>query len=395
MTFPPKMTERTAIVPQVIDRPDVAQMTSVHRTFDTRIFSKISRSLANNGRSVLLIAQHSRDEWVENIHIRGVLSPKTRRARIFTTAYRVAREALASGARICHFHDPELMPAGIVLKLLGRKVVYDVHEDYPKTIETKDWIPAQLRWPMAQLARASEWLTALCVDQIFAATPSIAERFPSYKTTLLQNFPIQNELLTEQWPAYAFRPNNIAYVGDVTSIRGAIQMVAAMGLLDSKTDARLQLAGNVTSSTLLDDMKHTQGWDRVTPLGFCDRQRVRKMFSEAKAGLVLFHSHPNHVNAQPNKLFEYMSAGLPVIASDFPLWREIVDGAGAGLLVDPMNPNAIAQAIEWILSHPKKAEDMGKRGLDAVNTKYNWAEEEKKLIAVYDRLLRSNPGPAL
>jgi glycosyltransferase involved in cell wall biosynthesis len=380
------MTERTTTAPKLTNRPDVAQMTSVHRTFDTRIFSKISRSLANSGRSVLLITQHDRNEYVDKVHICGVSSSETRRARIFSTSYRVASEAIASGARICHFHDPELIPAGLLLKLLGRKVIYDVHEDYPRTIETKDWIPAHLRWPMAQVVRGGEWLTALCVDQIFAATPSIAKRFPLRKTTLLQNFPIQDEFSTQQWPAYASRPNNVAYVGDVTSIRGAIQMVQAVGLVDSRTNARLKLAGNITPSSLLEEMKRTEGWDRVIPLGFCDRHRVREMFSEAKVGLVLFQAHPNHINAQPNKLFEYMSAGLPVIASDFPLWREIVDGAGAGLLVNPMDPSAIAKGIEWIFTHTKEAEEMGKRGLEAIRSKYNWEEEEKKLIVTYDRL---------
>jgi glycosyltransferase involved in cell wall biosynthesis len=81
-----------------------------------------------------------------------------------------------------------------------------------------------------------------------------------------------------------------------------------------------------------------------------------------------------------------MSAGLPVIASDFPLWREIVDGAGAGLLVNPMDPSAIAKGIEWIFTHTKEAEEMGKRGLEAIRSKYNWEEEEKKLIVTYDRL---------
>ena len=82
-----------------------------------------------------------------------------------------------------------------------------------------------------------------------------------------------------------------------------------------------------------------------------------------------------------------MAASLPVIASDFPLWRQIVDGAGCGLLVDPLDPKAIAGAIQWLLDNPHEAEAMGRRGRQAVATEYNWDRETRKLVALYNRML--------
>jgi glycosyltransferase involved in cell wall biosynthesis len=132
------------------------------------------------------------------------------------------------------------------------------------------------------------------------------------------------------------------------------------------------------------------GWARVDFHGWADRPAVARILASCRGGLVLFHPEPNHVTAQPNKMFEYMAAGLPVIASDFPLWREIVDGAGCGLLVDPMDPAAIARAMQWIIDHPEEAAEMGRRGRAAVEHTYNWEAESTKLIELYRRLL---PAP--
>ena len=129
-----------------------------------------------------------------------------------------------------------------------------------------------------------------------------------------------------------------------------------------------------------------RGWDRVEELGTLGRSEVAQLFGQVSAGLVIFLPEPNHVEAMPNKLFEYMSAGIPVIASDFPLWHGIVEGAGCGLLVDPLDPRAIAGAIEHLLTHPEEAEAMGRRGRQAVERWYNWENEESKLLQLYASL---------
>ena len=101
------------------------------------------------------------------------------------------------------------------------------------------------------------------------------------------------------------------------------------------------------------------------------------------AGVVLYHPELNHINAQPNKMFEYMAAGIPVIASDFPLWKEILEGARCGVCVDPLDPDQIADAIRWIVDHPEQAEQMGKNGRKAIIERYNWKREEDTLLGLY------------
>ena len=163
-------------------------------------------------------------------------------------------------------------------------------------------------------------------------------------------------------------------------------MVQAMGIIGDPR-VRLQLAGEFDSQQHKQQLTSLPGWQSVDYHGWASRPQVAELLGNVRAGLVLFHPLPNHLDAQPNKMFEYMAAGLPVIASDFPLWREIVEGAGCGLLVDPQDPAAIAAAISWVASHPDEAEAMGRRGRQAVEEKYNWEQESAKLIQLYERLL--------
>lgn len=222
---------------------------------------------------------------------------------------------------------------------------------------------------------------------VVAATPSIARRFPRGTTVLVQNFPLLAELRVPQPTPFAARPPAVGFVGYISRERAAVEMVQAFGMLDP-TSAQLELAGEFSPVELFDQVRKERGWALVTFHGLVDRTKMAELLGRVRAGLVLFHPLPNHVDAQPNKMFEYMSAGVPVIASDFPLWRQIIDGAQCGLLVDPGDPRAIAEAVRWVIAHPDEAEAMGRRGREAVEHTYNWDAEGARLVDAYRRVLR-------
>ncbi|MBF7081406.1 glycosyltransferase family 4 protein [Desulfallas sp. Bu1-1] len=366
-------------------------LTSVHRPFDTRIFYREAKTLAGAGYETVLVAPHDRDEVVEGVRIRAVPQPGGRRARLTRTVWRVYRAAAAENADIYHFHDPELVPAGLMLKLRGKRVVYDVHEHVPRQILNKDWIPKWFRGMAAGAARVMEASAARLLDGIVAATPTIAEQFPVSKTVLVQNFPSPGELAAPRRVEYSERPPLIAYVGVIGVIRAIREMVEAVALLPETINARLVLAGNFNPPGLENELRDVPGWEKVEFWGWQSRAQVAEILGRVRVGLVMGYPTPNNLNGYPNKLFEYMSAGLPVIASDFPLWRSIIEDAGCGVVVDPLDPRSIARAMQWLLENPGEAEAMGKRGQEAVSAKYNWDAEARKLLQFYENL-SNGPG---
>ena len=364
----------------------VVHMTSVHYPFDTRIFHKECKSLALAGYNVTLIAAHAQGDLQENgVKLRAVAPPHGRSERLTRTMLAVYRAALDEDAEIYHFHDPELMPVGLLLKMAGKKVIYDVHEDFAGAMDGKEWIPAFLHRPAAMAMNACESMLGGVFDRVIVATPTIGLKFRSRTPSLVQNFPWKDELVVADAPPYDQREPIGIYVGWLGDGRGMLQMSQAVELAARELPIKLLIGGKVIPGAVANfDKNGSQPW--VEYLGFLDRPQVARLMARARFGVVTFLPGGNTTNAQPTKLYEYMAGSLPVIASDFPVYRKVVDSAGCGLLVDPSSPSAIAEAMLWLLRNPLEAAEMGQRGRRAVMEKYSWENEARTLVATYSQL---------
>jgi glycosyltransferase involved in cell wall biosynthesis len=368
----------------------VVHMTSVHPALDARIFHKECRSLARAGFHVTFVCPHSEDLVADQVQIKSIPRNNSRLARMTRTVWRVYREARKLRADIYHFHDPELIPAGLLLRMRGNEVIYDIHEDVPKDVFSKQYLPGWTRPLIAWLVERLEVFVAKRFSALITVTPSIAERFRplNSRTVIVHNYPYQKEILgaVEETP-WQDRRQSVAYVGLLSANRGICEMVSAMSLLPEGLPATLELAGPGNCGKEV--LSERPGWERVHHYGWLDQPSTFRVLHGVRAGLVLFHPEPNHVEAMPQKIFEYMGAGLPVIASDFPLWRRILGDVACGIFVDPLDPRSIAKAIQYVLTHPREAEEMGRRGQAAVRERYNWESQADTLVNLYSEIGRT------
>lgn len=363
----------------------VAHLTTVHGRMDTRIFFKQCRSLVANGHNVyLLVADGMGDEYKDGVSIIELGGPRDRLNRMLKTTRRLFKKAAKLDADIYHLHDPELIPTGLKLKNLGKKVIFDAHEDVSKQLLSKPYLDPFSARVLSAAISLFEFYACRRFDGIITATPFIRDKFLMINPNTLDinNFPRIGEL--DSAVPWAEKCNEVCYIGGISAIRGIREIVRACGFL--RSNARLNLVGKFSESAVASEVRTYSGWSRVNEFGFLDRSGVRDVLSRSIAGLVLFYPEPNHVNAQPNKMFEYMSAAVPVIASNFPLWKRIIEEAECGVCVSSLDPKTIAAAIDHFIMNPDIARRMGEKGRQAVLNKYNWSIEEKKFLNFYEKL---------
>jgi glycosyltransferase involved in cell wall biosynthesis len=383
------LVERTIYTNEAM-KNKIVHITSVHSPSDVRIFYKEAKTLARAGFNVTLIAQHDTDETIDEIKILALPKAKDRIQRMLKLPSKAFILAFQQKADIYHFHDPELLPVGMLLKLIkGKKVIYDVHEDYRKQMLSKLYFRKSIGKGVGLLVKIVEYFSSKSFDAIITATDDILKNFSHHKRALsIRNFPILSNFSIEgENEKNEKEVFSLIYIGGLERIRGLTQMIRALEHFASDTQLKLTLYGVFYPSEYGDKLRSLEGFKKVEYLGWVKADKIPNLLKKHDAGMVCFLPEPNHINAMPNKIFEYMAAGLPVIASSFPLWKEIVEGHGCGICVDPLNPRDIAEAIMYLMRHPESRKEMGRNGKRAVSEKYNWDAEGKKLVELYSQLL--------
>lgn len=370
----------------------VCHISTVHSALDVRIFYRECRSLVQAGYEVHLVIPRAENSVRDGVSIHCIPVVKSRFVRMLLMPWVAMRKALQTKASLYHYHDPELLFMGFVLRwILGKKVIFDVHEPVALQVMSKPWLPRWSRKAIALLYRLIEKIFSQGQELVLANEYSVA-RHP-HRAYLVRNYPLFRDDVAGLANAKNRNtdPPLLVYVGGVARIRGAMVYVELAGKLAQRGhDFHMQIVGPC-SEQLQTELKA-----RIESLGLQDKVLLRdridwpeamELVSKATIGMCLLLPVPNYTASLATKILEYMMLGTPVLASNFDCWRDIVEGEGAGMMAEPTDINEVADVCEWMLNNPDELRAMGQRGMEAVRSKYNWSSEFRELLRCYETVL--------
>lgn len=364
---------------------NIVHVTSAHPRFDVRIYRKQCNSLAEMGYQVsLVVADGKGAVSLDGINIIDVGKPASRIHRMIFIPWKIFSFIHKSkDTKIFHLHDPELIPMGLVLRMLGKKVIFDSHEDVCAQIKSKEYLSPILARIISIVYSIFEYCSLRHFSLVVAATPEIGNKLRKFSKSLVvvNNYPIVPLKTQKRKRDYS---TNICYVGRISELRGAIQLVKAMEF--TSDGVHLLLAGKI-SEELLENLSQLPSWRRCTYLGEVDASAVQEIYDRSKIGIATYLEAPNHNKSQPNKIYEYMSASLPIICSSFPKWNSLIAKANSGVTVDPSSPELIGKTINKVLNL-RNLKELGENGFEFVEKRANWDSEKDNLLSAYKEIIK-------
>lgn len=356
---------------------------------DTRIFYKYALTL-NKDYDVTVIALHPKREKINGIQIIPFKEYKNRTLRILTSWIRMLWIATNRENTIYHFHDPELIPCGIVWRLMGKKVIMDVHENIADDIFDKEWLKFKkiTYFIFDKLERMACKLMPVVV-----AEKSYLKRYSALRKDVVTIYNFVEPDFFKKFRIENRDPLNLFYIGIVLESRCLIEILEAMQILHNKgIRVHFHCVGQVYSRVKVLIEKHASQEELKEYLHFYGRMNLEDGYLISKncgIGLCMIKPMSNSIESYPTKIFEYMACGLPIISSNFPLYKSIVEEKQVGITADPLNVESISEAIEQLIEQDAKRNLFSQNGIEVCEKEFNWEGEKNKLSALYQAIVRS------
>lgn len=366
----------------------VLHVSTAHQPQDPRIVFKQCQTLADV-YDVFCALPHANPAIAPNIHF--IRLPYYRRViwRTLLTCPLILLRCLWLRPKLVHVYVPEFLPFAYVFRLLGAKVIYEVQENLYKKMQLKTFNRGYF------LEKAFRWFDHLARRHFYLIFTEHGY-LDTYVTLskpheVIYNYPLLSfvEPFRQPYQPDAVKPS-FFYIGWLSFERAFDTLVESLARLKtSYPDFRVHLFGRQTFTDA--DLQQLPAFAQVRTnlrfYGYRDQREAFPYATQATAGLALLKPVGDYPDSYTTKLFEYMALGLPVVTSDFPLYRAVVEQFQCGFCVSPYDSAQITDALIYLIEHPDEARTIGQRGRKAVETHFNWDTEALKLLNFYERLL--------
>lgn len=369
----------------------ICHISTVHSAFDDRIFYKECISLSNNYETHLIVS-HTHHEIVNGVQIHALSLSNSLFLRLVWKQFIAFIQVFQIQAKICHLHDPELIPLGMLLKICGKKVVFDMHEFSYFHILGKTWAP---RWLIQIFANIYRWIEGIAFryffDHIVLVVNEgnyfnyIQSRYETciHKFTVVRNFSILEMIKHKKTASINTNAFVIIYAGGLSVVRGIYEIIQA---LEPLSGVELWLLGPWETQKYQEQCMSLAASVKVRYFGKVKMEEVYPYMKRANVGIANLYPIENYLTSLPIKAFEYMACKIPMIMSDFPYWKTIF--SECSLFVDAKKPQDITLAIAQLQKDHELCKNMGNKGYQLVQERYSWESESIKLIDLYHQILQ-------
>jgi glycosyltransferase involved in cell wall biosynthesis len=370
----------------------VCHLTCAHEANDIRIFQKECVSLAKEGYEVYLVASNAESKVVNGINIVGV-SVKSMNPiyRLMVSAKKVYQAALKINADIYHFHDIELFKYGVKLKQKGYKVIFDSHENWIGYTEELSWLPTIIKKLSSSIIKRNYSKYLNDFDAVITVSPHIVDNLNKYreKIYLICNYPIYNEQLMPKINKEEFKKRNkiACYAGTVYKTSSQEIIIKSIKEISNLS---YYIIGSI-SKKYKKKLLEIDNSKKVYFLDFMPHKELLNYYQKCTIGVSIFNYAANLGGKKGslgvNKIYEYMASGLPIICTDFELWKKIIDEFHCGIYVNPYDSNAIERSFRYFVDNIDQAYEMGQNGQKAILEEFNWNSQAIKLCDIYKKIL--------
>lgn len=373
----------------------VCHFSSVHHVWDTRVFYRECVSIAQKYNVTLIAIGEEGNYEKFGVNVISIKKPRNFLERYLVTIFKVFYLALKQDACLYHIHDAEMVPFGIILRVLGKKVIYDIHENTHDDILLKTWIPARIRKFIARCYNILLWIGSKFLHYIVVvAEPKFLTKFyvNESNSTIIQNFANPDDfheflVLNRS----SLKGNNLFYVGMIKDIYYDIYPVldSLRILKDKGIVCNLHLVGYFGKNKEA-NLELYEFWEEVKSqviyYGFLETPQAYKISTFCQIGICIKNQPEDMLVSHERKFFEYMCIGLPSIFCNQSIYKIVNERYNIGLDVNIMDPQEISNAIEYLLNNPKIIDEKSQNSYHASKVKFNWNLEAKVLLKLYKNL---------
>jgi glycosyltransferase involved in cell wall biosynthesis len=295
---------------------------------------------------------------------------------------------------IVHVHDLPLAKIGIELKRkYNIRLIIDLHENFPAMMElTKDamHLMGKFMIPVKKWYKY-ETKSLIAADGLIAVVAEMKIRLVNKGIDPTKIFILENtSFIPDKFPEYRNSLTGrlrLIYIGGINYHRGLQIIIEGLSMISRKDEVELIIAGDGSYLSSIRELSSLRKLtSMVTFTGNLDRKEAEQQLFKSDIALIPHLRSEQTDNSSPNKLYEYMSAGIPVMASNCVSIKRVIDETNCGLSYKYDSPEDFALKVMQILNNRKILKNFSDNGIEAIRNKYNWEKSSSSLCELYSEL---------